>query len=104
LFSALDGAPLPEGDILLLDVNNAEAPAAGKIQDGKFTLETTAGTKCVEIRASRMEKLPPGQTGAMGETEAPVEYIPARYHENSELTAEVTRDGDNHFDFALQSR
>jgi len=100
----LDGAPVPEGDIIFLDAGNQLAPYAGKIQDGRFEFQSTEGKKRVEIRASRMEKLPEGQTGAMGETEAPVDYIPQRYNLDSELTAEVTPDGEGEFDFPLVSK
>jgi len=99
----MDGAPVPDGDVIFLDAANSAAPYAGKIQDGKFEFESTEGKKRVEIRASRMKKLPKGQEGAMGETEAPVEYIPEKYNSASTLTADVTS-GESEFDFPLVSK
>ena len=34
---------------------------------------------------------------------SPVQYLPARYNEATELTAEVTADGENTFQFDLKS-
>jgi len=48
--------------------------------------------------------LPAGQVGAMGETEAPVDYIPGRYNANTELTAEVKEGGQTTLDFPLVSK
>ena len=100
----LDDTPIPEGDIIFTDPENKAAPGAGKISNGQYEAQVTAGKKRVEIRASRMEKLPPGQEGAMGETEMQMEYIPEKYNVNSELTAEVTEGGENNIDFPLLSQ
>jgi hypothetical protein len=101
--ATFDGDPIAEGDIIFLSVDNSTPPGAGKIQGGTFKAEVPAGQKKVEIRASRMEPLPEGQTGAMGETEMAVDYIPARYNSETELTAEVKEGGNNEFSFALTS-
>jgi len=98
-----DGTPLPEGDIVFHDADKKVGPDAGKIKDGKYSFPVKAGKKKVEINASRLEKLPEGKKGAMGETELPVDYIPERYNKNSELTAEVGS-GKSKFDFALKSK
>lgn len=55
----------------------------------------------LEIRASKMQKLPPDKRGAMGETEIPMDYIPEKYNQKTELTAEITSGGTNTFDFTL---
>lgn len=100
---SLDGAPIAEGDIIFLDADPSIAPDGGKIENGQFKMQAKPGKKRVEIRASRLEKLPSGQAGAMGETEAYVDYIPARYNLNTELTADVQESGENQFDFPLLS-
>ena len=101
--ATFDGRPIPEGDIVFVSVDQSTPPAAGKIQQGAFRVDVPAGAKKVEIRASRMEKLPEGQAGAMGETEMMVDYIPARYNSQTELTAEVKPGEKNEFSFTLTS-
>lgn len=96
----LDGRPLPEGDIHFLSVDGRYGPEPGKLKDGRYELWAKAGKKRVEISASRI--LPGGAKGAGGEP-VPEEYIPERYNVQSTLTAEVTPDGANRFDFPLQS-
>src|SRR5262245_28596383 len=71
-----EGQPVPEGDIIFSDEANKIAPDASKIKDGKFKFTAKLGKKKVQIQAVKMEKLPPGKKGAMGETEIPVGYIP----------------------------
>ena len=101
--ATLDGQPIPEGDIIFADAAKLSPPSAGKIKDGKFTANVTAGKKNVEIRASKMMPLPGGQTGAMGEKEMPQDYIPAKYNSQTELTMEVSS-GPNTQDFKLESK
>jgi len=96
-----DGKPVPEGDITFSDPENKIAPDAGKIKDGVYTVSVKPGKKKVDIRASKLEKLPAGKKGAMGETEMPVDYIPDKYNLKSELTADVAG-GTNKFDFTLK--
>jgi len=95
---SFDGKPVPEGDIILRAADGHSAPAAGKIKDGEFHLEATAGQKKVEIRAAhkvaRVE-------GAMGDEYQ--DYLPPEYNSKTTLTAEVKEQGENHFDFPLES-
>ncbi|MCE9561198.1 MAG: hypothetical protein K8U57_04010 [Planctomycetes bacterium] len=95
-----DGKPIPDGDITFSDPENKVAPDGGKIKNGVYTMSVRPGKKKVDIRASKLEKLPAGQKGAMGETEMPVDYIPGKYNQKSELTADVAT-GANKFDFTL---
>jgi len=101
--ATFDGEPIPEGDIVFVSVDQSTPPAAGKITGGAFRVDVPAGAKKVEIRASRLEKLPEGQTGAMGETEMMVDYIPARYNTQTELSAEIKAGEKNEFTFTLTS-
>jgi hypothetical protein len=98
-----DGEPVKDGDIILEPVEPGKAPDAGKIKDGKFEFRATPGKKKVKIQASRMQKYPAGQKGAMGETEGPVDYIPERYNTSTELQEDVTTSGPNKFTFVLKS-
>jgi hypothetical protein len=92
-----EGAALPEGDIIFTAVEKSVAPDAGTIRIGAYRLRTQSGKKRVSIRAS---KLVAGSKGAMNE---PIfdNYIPDRYNVETTLTADVTADGPNRFDFAL---
>jgi hypothetical protein len=100
----LDGSPVPEGDIIFTDPEKKIGPDGGKIKGSKFDLLVKPGKKRVEIWATRMQKLPPGRTGALGETEMPMDYIPRQYNLESELTAEVTPGSPNVYEFKLTSK
>ena len=104
----LNGQPLAEGRIALRPLPGTRGPTAGgKITNGTFAIlpeqGTLAGTFRVEITASR-------KTGKQTKDEMlgilVDDYertIPDRYNRQSELTAEVTEDGPNHFEFTLSS-
>jgi len=99
---SFDGQPLPDGDIQFLPAEGTGTIDGGKIADGKFALDVTAGKKRVEIRATRetKEMVP---SGAMpGQMEPKREdYIPAKYNTASTLTAEVKAGLKNIFEFKL---
>lgn len=95
----LDGAPLSNGDIILDPMDGAGPSASGPIREGTFNLQSTAGKKRVEIRASR-------ETGEIDELAGlPVleEMIPARYNVDSKLVTTISAEGKNQLEFALQS-
>jgi hypothetical protein len=92
-----EGAPMPIGEVVFVPTDNRTSPSAGKIEQGAFAFPTKPGTMRVEIQAVR-------ETGEIHPTEGykiTELYVPARYNTESELTAEVTRDGENHFTFDL---
>jgi len=111
-----DGQPMSAGAIVFYPEPGTRGPTAGgKIVDGEFTVDaekgTMEGTFRVTITATRKtgkkvfdptaEMLDPGSTdGMMDEI---VQYIPARYNKQSELTADVVDGGENRFEFALSS-
>jgi hypothetical protein len=97
----LDGAPLPDGDIIFTPVDAKMGPEAGKIKDGKYELKSQQGKMKVQITASKI--LPGAPKGAMGEDVA-TQYIPTKYNDQSTLTAVVTAGGPNTFDFPLESK
>ena len=95
-----DGQPVAEGEILLRAADGSEGSRAGKIVDGRYTIQSTVGKKRVEINASREVK--PSKIAESGEEVAGELYIPKKYNLESELTAEVTAAGPNQFDFKLE--
>lgn len=102
--ASFDGQPIPEGDIQFLAADGKGPVDGGRIVDGKFSLEVTAGKQRVEIRATRTnpkELVPSGiEPGKMEPKRE--DYIPARYNTDSTLTAEVTASGLNPSEFKLE--
>ena len=89
--------PIPNGDIVFAATDPHIAAAAGKISDGAFTFRCKPGNKRIEIQSYRLTGKKTTQGNPAGEM-----FIPERYNFNSELTANVTLDGKNKFDFALK--
>ena len=97
----LGGQPVAAGQILFRAADGSEAGWAGQIVDGRYTLRSTPGKKRVEITATREVRM--AAKSASGEPALNFEsYIPQKYNSQSELTADVTADGRNQFDFPLQ--
>jgi len=94
-----DNDPLPEGDITFFPEEKDVGPDAGKIKEGQYRVKVKGGKKKVQIRATRPV---PGKKGPMGE-QAIEDYIPARYNDKTELTADVG-DGKTEHSFTLKSR
>lgn len=94
-----DGQPVAEGEIVFRAAGGAEASWGAKIKDGAYAFESTAGAKRVEITAHRKIDVPPSPSGEGGVNYQM--YLPEKYNAATELTAEVTADGANAFDFAL---
>ncbi|QDU74229.1 hypothetical protein Pan97_12340 [Bremerella volcania] len=96
-----DGSPLESGKVILEPVQAGERPYAASIHDGKFQLSATPGKKIVRITATRLEdpkKLSADMKRSMevgGAGTVPVQYIPAQYNQNSELTVEIDAAGGN---------
>jgi hypothetical protein len=104
----LDRRPLADGSILF-DPTSASVGTSvgGLIRGGRFTIARSQGPVpgryVVRIFASsRVQERP--TNGAPDRTSRPmVELIPARYNLESALSAVVTIDGQNTFQFALQT-
>jgi hypothetical protein len=92
-----NGAPISNGDIVFVATDPHVAAAAGKILEGSFTFRCKPGGKRVEIRSYRLTGKKTSQGHPAGEM-----FIPERYNYNTELTASVTADGNNKFEFALK--
>ena len=92
-----NGNPIPAGMIILQPTEPSQAPVGGKIEAGTFLLHSKPGKMRVQVEAVRFTTQRDPQTGTfLGEM-----YIPARYNRETELEANITRDGKNSFEFAL---
>ncbi len=105
-----DGQPIENGLIVFEPSDGIGPVAGGTIQNGKYKLGTeesvTPGNKIVRIRAMRatgkkVKAGPPAPDDAM--VDEIQQYIPATYHEQSTLTAQVVA-GNNTQDFDLRSQ
>ena len=104
----LDGEPLSKGQVRFVPQRGTQGPTAGgDIVNGRFSIPpegaTFAGNFEVQITAHR----PSGvirHDPDEGDYELSEQYLPVRYNEASELTAEVTAGGPNEFTFELESK
>src|SRR5690242_5488160 len=92
----LDGAPLPEGDILFTPADTQFGSEGAKIENGVYRASLHPGQSKVQIRATRPV---PGKKGPMGE-QLIEDYVPAKYNDKSELTIDVSKTQNKH-DFQL---
>ena len=95
----LEGAPLPDGDILFTPADPQFGSEAAKIKDGVYQAKVRPGQCKVQIRASRPV---PGKKGPMGE-QLIEDYIPSKYNDQSDISIDVTKSQSKH-DFQLQSK
>lgn len=94
----IDGAPLADGFINFEPLTpDGQPPGSAQIIKGRYATKSRAGKKKVTITSNK----PTGEkdSGGFDITE---NWLPAKYNTNSELSAEVTADGPNKFDFALK--
>jgi hypothetical protein len=92
-----NGSPLNYASVIFYSTNPQVAAVGGTIIKGKFKVRLKPGQVRVAVEAVRnTNKRDPIDNLPLAEM-----YIPDRYNSKTQLTAEVTRDGDNHFDFAL---
>lgn len=96
----MDGQPIPRGYIVFSPADGKIAPDGGNIIDGKFEFLAQAGSKRIEIDASRPSDRPADR---LMKTPPIVSYIPSRYNTQTELTAEVSATGTNQFAFPLKT-
>lgn len=88
---------MPHGDIIFIDTDPHVPAAAGKIVDGQYSFLCKPGKKRVEIHSHRLSGRKTPEGVPIGEM-----YVPERYSSNSQLTAIVTFDGQNTFNFDLK--
>lgn len=103
----LDGQPLDKGDITFFPLAGSEGPAAGaRVENGKFQVAKARGTFAGNFRVeiAKYEDIPGMfQAGKDGPIPVSGNVLPARYHEQSELTAEIKEGERNELLFELIS-
>lgn len=95
------GKPVGQGQIVFADANDRGPTAHGPIQQGRYSVETTAGPKQVRITATEET----GKTieGAMGATYPEVvDLIPPKYNSATTLRETVDPGGSLVIDFPLE--
>ena len=95
----IDGKPLPQGYIIFYPAETGSDADTGTIADGKFVLQTSPGTKRIEITATRPI---PGTADPLGQPNQE-QYLPKKYNSQSVLTATVSAEDENRFEFPLES-
>lgn len=98
-----NGEPIPDehnGYVVFVPDDPSISPESGTIKGGKFSFRSREGTMKVEIWASQFVG---PMNPVMGLTPKE-QYIPEKYNVQSELTAEVTPDGDNTYTFPLTAK
>jgi hypothetical protein len=100
-----DGQPVTTGTISFEPQDtNTGTFVATTVQDGKYALLAEKGVKPgfyrIRISAPDLSRAPPQAAQAEGSVVIP-ELIPAAWNANSEVTIEVTADGEHRFDFRI---
>jgi hypothetical protein len=98
-----DGSPLIRGQIIFVDKGDDPRRYGGDLIDGKFSFECTVGEKEVVVQGFREGPDGTGDEIGLGGIGSIEQYLPARYNESTELTAEVVAGEENVFNFDLES-
>jgi hypothetical protein len=107
----LDGAPLADAGVMFSPVEPGPSASGTTDAQGKFELMTindmgaVIGEHQVAVTKRRYVGVKPGEEPAPGGLR--VEWLAPRKYANPEtsgFTAEVTEDGENHFEFGLTSK
>lgn len=97
----LDAKPLADATVMF-QPTQAGRPSTGKTdQEGRYTLDYVDGVTGAILGSHKViirTEIP----GEDGQPPIAKEKLPRRYHDNTELTAEV-KEGSNTFDFSLTS-
>ena len=102
----LEGAPLETGLVRFVPVGGTKSPSVGgEIKQGAFEISADdgpfAGDYRVEITASRGTGVTRYDKVLDINYEEQEQYLPARYNSSTELTAQVTAEETNEFNFDL---
>ena len=95
-----NGKELPEGDIIVESLEASADQSAGKIVNGAFKFQATAGKKKVRIFASRDT----GEFDKVMNTKIREMYIPERYNHETKLEETIAANNDNRFKFDLTEK
>jgi hypothetical protein len=101
----LDGRPLDQGSIEFNDPNGKLPSSGAVIANGAYNLPAAKGLQPGSYKAAIDSADPTGQTATPTQYSMaiPVSRIPLKYNGETTLTVDVTADGDNEFDFQLES-
>ena len=96
------GEPIAEGEIRFIAADGKRIDA-GKIETGLYRAQTSSGKKRVEVYAVRKDpnKLIPSAVEPGKHEPATEMYIPTKFNEKSELTADIADGGKKGLDFSL---
>ncbi len=96
------GEPIADGEIRFIAADGKRIDA-GKIDAGQYRVQTSIGKKRVEVYAVRKDpnKLIPSAIEPGKHEPATEMYIPAKFNEKSELTADIAAGGKKGLDFTL---
>lgn len=104
------GAPLKAGMIQFMPTEVGQAvPGGAAITDGRYALTTTdglvPGSYQVAVTSASAQATAPAADSMPGDPlPPPKEAIPSIYNSRTTLTATVTKDGPNTFDFTLEAK
>jgi hypothetical protein len=104
----LDGKPLTDARVTFQPSGGEGTEAGGEIIDGAYRIPRdegpTPGDYVVRITSVSKASLPDPNAMPGDVPPAPKEPIPPRYNVKSTLSAKVTEEGPNAFDFDLKTR
>ncbi len=108
-YVTLDGLPIESGNIVFqpMTARVGGASAGADIVYGQFTIPPDFRIKSGKFRVEIIAVKKTGRRikDMIGDTIDELQnLIPNRYNKQSELTAEITSSGPNHFEFALTSK
>ncbi len=91
-----NGAPLAAGQIAFMPADNRVAGTGGEIVDGKFSLQSAAGEKIVEITATREV----GAIDPVMNQRRREQYVPNRYNVEFDAARQRHAEGTEPFRFS----
>ncbi len=98
-----DGSPVEEGQIIFRPSDGNGHSFAGPIKDGKFSFDSSEGSKQVEITAYKINEATQAEAGPIpGETVSSRKaYIPEKYNRKTTLSIMVGSIEKNYYEFDL---
>jgi hypothetical protein len=90
-----NGQPVETGFVTFA-ADPSKGPQSGKIENGRYRFNAYGGQNVVRIQAEKKGTFNKGMNQYNYH-----QFIPAKYNDESELSAEVSAGGDNVFDFPL---
>ncbi len=93
-----NGQPLETGFVTFVP-DRSKSPQAGKIENGRFQFNVYPGQNVVRILSEKKGAFNKGMNQYVYE-----QFLPAKYNDESELSKEVSIDGENVFEFTLTGK